>query len=206
MELGVAIAVIIGLAIGGVLVVSFENRKRNTSPSGVSASKTSSVVQQDQSKDEHRANEVLVSAAHVFCTESFASRDDALSFISNNAVKLGMADDPDALMCAFIKRESEGSTAMMDGFAIPYAKTDAVKNAGVIVLKVTEGISAWESVDHQPVTCAIALLAPESKAGTTHIKLLSEVAQALMDEDFRRTLKNETDPELIADVVNVRLN
>lgn len=206
MELGVAIAVIIGLVIGGVLVVGFEGRKRGGSPVETPASEAIRATSQSQSKDEPRANKVLVSAEHVFFTETFASRDEALVFISNNAVKLGMADDSDALVTAFLKREAEGSTAMMDGFAIPHAKTNAVKNAGVIVVKVSEGVSAWESVDHQPVTCAIALLAPESQAGTTHIKLLSEVAQALMDEDFRRMLKAEVDPEKIAAAINARLS
>ena len=206
MELGVVAAVIIGIVIGGILVVSVEKRKFGD-PRGASlASSAAPNSAKNSSVVESSKNNPLVRAEHIFISEPLATRDDVLTFISARAVELGMSDDAEALMQAFLKRESDGSTAMMDGFAIPHAKTDAVKDAGVIVVKTVGGISAWEGMDAQPVTCAIALLAPESHAGTTHIRLLSQVAQALMDEDFRAHCKAESDPEAIAAAINERLS
>ena len=148
----------------------------------------------------------FVKPASVFPSENLQSRDDALSFISNNAVKLGIADDADQLMAAFLKRESEGTTGMMDGFAIPHAKTAAVKQASVMVVKDDSGIPEWDTMDQQPVTAAIALLIPEEQAGTAHLKILSKVAEALMDEDFRATVKRESDSAVIAATINARLS
>ena len=149
--------------------------------------------------------EGFVKAESVFPAEVLDTRDDALSFISNNAVKLGIADDADTLMAAFLKREAEGTTGMMDGFAIPHAKTDAVKRASVMVVKAPAGIGSWDTMDQQPVTTAIALLIPETQAGTAHLKILSKVAEALMDEGFRATVKAESDPAKIAATINERL-
>ena len=99
----------------------------------------------------------FVSADNVFLGLDLASRDGALSFVSNEAVKLGIADDADELMAAFLKREDEGSTGMMDGFAIPHAKSATVKRAAVVVVKDDGGIEGWESMDGAPVNVAIAL-------------------------------------------------
>lgn len=92
-------------------------------------------------------------------------------------------------MNAFLAREAEGTTGMMEGFAIPHAKSDAITEAAVIVVKDESGVTGWDTMDGAPVNVAIALLIPGAQAGTTHLKILSKVAEALMDEDFRATVK-----------------
>ena len=94
---------------------------------------------------------------------------------------------------------------MVDGFAIPHAITDAVKAASVMVLKAPEGIASWGTLDGAPVTCAIALLVPESEAGSAHLRILSKVATALTDEAFRAACKAEDDPAKVAGLINERL-
>ena len=150
-------------------------------------------------------SEGFVRPAGIFTGESFATRDETLSFIAGNAVELGIADDADALMAAFLRREAEGTTGMMDGFAVPHAKSVAVKRASVMVVKAPSGIGAWDTMDQRPVTVAIALLVPEDQVGEDHLRLLSKVAEALMDEDFRAAVKAEDDPVQIAAIINERL-
>ena len=108
-------------------------------------------------------------------------------------------------MQAFLARESEGTTGMMDGFAIPHAKCAAVKAPAVIVVKDDSGVTGWDTMDQAPVNVAIALLIPEAQAGTTHLKLLSKVAEALMDEDFRTTVKGATEASQVLDAISDRL-
>lgn len=52
---------------------------------------------------------------------------------------------------------------------------------------------------------AIALLVPESEAGTSHLQILSKVATALTDEGFRSAVKSTDDPAAIAGLINERL-
>lgn len=120
-------------------------------------------------------------------------------------LEAGIANDSDALLAAFLKRESEGTTGMVDGYAIPHAKTDAVVRPAVVVLKAADGVAAWDTMDGAPVTCAIALLVPESQAGTAHLQILSKVATALTDDVFRAACKAEDDPAKVAGLINERL-
>ena len=146
-----------------------------------------------------------VKSSHVFLDNPAKNVDEALGFLSKKMVELGYADDEKAMLDAFKARESEGTTGMMEGFAIPHAKSDAITEAAVIVVKDDSGVTGWDTMDGAPVNVAIALLIPGAQAGTTHLKILSKVAEALMDEDFRATVKGSSDAAEIAKTINARL-
>lgn len=139
----------------------------------------------------------FVKASNVFLDNPATTVDEALSFLSKKAVELGIADDEQATFDAFKQRESEGTTGMMGGFAIPHAKAAAVKQAAILVVKFA-GDVAWDSMDDQPIRVAIALLIPDDEAGTTHLQLLSKVAVLLMDEKFRSETLADEDAASIA--------
>ncbi len=201
------LAILIGAVVGGILFVAFKKydfeKSQKAAPAApakpVEAPKAAAV---EASKAEAAG---FVKVENVFVAEDFASRDEALSFVSNQAVKAGIANDADAVMNAFLAREAEGTTGMMEGFAIPHAKSDAITEAAVIVVKDDSGVTGWDTMDGAPVNVAIALLIPGAQAGTTHLKILSKVAEALMDEDFRATVKGSTDAAEIAKTINARL-
>ena len=146
----------------------------------------------------------FMQASHVFLENPATTVEEALQFLSGKAVELGIADDCQAVLDAFRAREEEGPTGMVNGFAIPHAKTDAISKASVIVVKFA-GDVAWQSLDGEPIHAAIALLVPGAEAGTTHIQLLSKVAVMLMDEDFRNFVGSSSDAEAIAQLINDNL-
>lgn len=191
------LAILIGAVVGGILFVAF---KKYDFEKNQKAAPVAKPVEAPKAEDAD-----FVKVENVFVAEDFASRDEALSFVSNQAVKAGIASDADAVMNAFLAREAEGTTGMMEGFAIPHAKSDAITEAAVIVVKDESGVTGWDTMDGAPVNVAIALLIPGAQAGTTHLKILSKVAEALMDEDFRATVKGSTDAAEIAKTINARL-
>lgn len=199
------LAILIGAVVGGILFVAFKkydfekNQKATPAAKPVEAPKAAAVEAPKAEASD------FVKVENVFVAEDFASRDEALSFVSNQAVKAGIAGDADAVMNAFLAREAEGTTGMMEGFAIPHAKSDAITEAAVIVVKDESGVTGWDTMDGAPVNVAIALLIPGAQAGTTHLKILSKVAEALMDQDFRATVKGSTDAAEIAKTINARL-
>lgn len=193
------LAILIGAVVGGILFVAFKKYDFEKNQKAAPAAPAKPV---EAPKAEAAG---FVKAENVFVAENFASRDEALSFVSNQAVKAGVADDADAVMNAFLAREAEGTTGMMEGFAIPHAKSDAITEAAVIVVKDDSGVTGWDTMDGAPVNVAIALLIPGAQAGTTHLKILSKVAEALMDEGFRATVKGSTDAAEIAKTINARL-
>lgn len=205
------LAILIGTVVGGVLFTAFKkydydkNAKKDaeqpvleTAGTATAAVKAAPAAQAPQTTD-------FVKPEQVFVGESFASRDELLTFVSKKAVEQGIAQDADELMSAFIAREDMGTTGMTDNFAIPHAKSTTVTNAAVMAIK-TSDIAGWETLDQKPVEVAIALLIPDTEAGTTHLKLLSKVAEALMDDEFRSAVKGTDDAATIARLINDRLN
>lgn len=201
------LAILIGAVVGGILFVAFKKYDFEKNQKAAPAAPAKPVEAPKAAAVEAPKAEAadFVKVENVFVAENFASRDEALSFVSNQAVKAGVADDADAVMNAFLAREAEGSTGMMEGFAIPHAKSDAITDAAVIVVKDDSGVTGWDTMDGAPVNVAIALLIPGAQAGTAHLKILSKVAEALMDEGFRATVKGSTDAAEIAKTINARL-
>lgn len=202
------LAILVGAVVGGILFVAFKKydfeKNQKAAPAAPAAKPVEAPKAAAVEAPKAEASD-FVKVENVFVAEDFASRDEALSFVSNQAVKAGLANDADAVMNAFLAREAEGTTGMMEGFAIPHAKSDAITEAAVIVVKDESGVTGWDTMDGAPVNVAIALLIPGAQAGTTHLKILSKVAEALMDEDFRATVKGSTDAAEIAKTINARL-
>ena len=164
----------------------------------------------------------FVQASHVFLDNPAKTVDEALAFLSAQAVALGIAEDERAVLDAFKAREAEGTTGMMEGFAIPHAKSEAIKQASVMVVKFAGDVEwesmkkgpygkfagdvEWESMDGKPIRVAIALCVPGGEAGTTHLQLLSKVAVMLMDEKFRNETLADVDTASIAARINSGLD
>ena len=146
----------------------------------------------------------FVSEENILLNQQATTKEEALRTISDAAARLGIADDADAVYAAFLAREEIDKTGMVDGFAVPHCKTDAVKSAAVIIFKNAQPVE-WPSLDDKPVDIAMALLIPDSEAGTTHLRLLSKAAMLLMDDNFKSKLRESDDAADLAATLNVEL-
>lgn len=146
----------------------------------------------------------FVSEENILLNQQATTKEEALRTISDAAARLGIADDADAVYAAFLAREEIDKTGMVDGFAVPHCKTDAVKSAAVIIFKNAQPVE-WPSLDDKPVDIAMALLIPDSEAGTTHLRLLSKAAMLLMDNNFKSKLRESNDAADLAATLNVEL-
>lgn len=146
----------------------------------------------------------FVSEENILLNQQATTKEEALRTISDAAARLGVADDADAVYAAFLAREEIDKTGMVDGFAVPHCKTDAVKSAAVIIFKNAQPVE-WPSLDDKPVDIAMALLIPDSEAGTTHLRLLSKAAMLLMDDNFKSKLRESDNAADLAATLNVEL-
>lgn len=135
----------------------------------------------------------------VFFDYPAETTQDALEFLSDQAVKLGISDDRDAILKAFEEREALGPTGMTRGFALPHAKTDAVKEPAVVVVKFSDKVE-WKALGTTPIRAAIAIYVPEKDAAT-HLAILAGIAALLMDADFCEKVMDSTDSEAIAKLI-----
>ncbi|MBR3327350.1 MAG: PTS sugar transporter subunit IIA [Atopobiaceae bacterium] len=133
----------------------------------------------------------------VFFDNAAANTAEALEFLAAQAVELGISDDKDAVLAAFNEREAQGPTGMTGGFALPHAKSAAIKEPAVVVIKFA-GKVEWKSMDDQAVKAAIAIFMPEGEAGTTHLAILAKIAALLMQPDFCELILQSDDEDEIA--------
>lgn len=141
-----------------------------------------------------------INPSQVFLDNPSKTCDEALEFLSKKAAELGIANDEAGVLKAFKAREAEGSTGMMGGFAIPHGKTDAVNKPAILVVKFANDVE-WKSMDGKPIRVAIALLTPESQAGTAHLEMLSKVAVKLMDNDFVQAILAADSAEKVSGIL-----
>lgn len=146
----------------------------------------------------------LINSHHVFVDKEIESKTKALEFLAKAAEDLQITTEPANVLASFQGRETEGSTGMMDGFAIPHAKSPAISEASILIVKTKNEIE-WDSLDGQPVKTIIALLIPETEAGTTHLKLLSKIARLLMRSEFKEQLERIQTAQELAEYVNQKL-
>ena len=133
----------------------------------------------------------------VFFDNAAVNTAEALEFLAAQAVALGISDDKDAVLAAFNEREAQGPTGMTGGFALPHAKSAAIKEPAVVVIKFA-GKVEWKSMDDQAVKAAIAIFMPEGEAGTTHLAILAKIAALLMQPDFCELIHQSDDEDEIA--------
>ena len=146
----------------------------------------------------------FITSKQVTIAYEAASREEALHYLAEQGVALGFAEDVEAVYQAFLEREAIAETGLQDGFAVPHAKTDAIKTPGVAVVKLANKVE-WPSFDKQPVDIALALYVPAGEAGTSHLRLLSQAAVLLMKADFREKVRASQDPEEIAALIDAGL-
>ena len=146
----------------------------------------------------------FVKASQVFLDHPATTVDEVLTFLGEQAAEQGITDDAAGAIAALRAREAEGTTGMMEGFAIPHAKSASIKKVGVLVVKFSGDVE-WETMDKKPIKVAIALLVPDGEVPATHLQLLSKVAVMLMDESFRSATIADNDAASISDRINAGL-
>lgn len=133
------------------------------------------------------------------------TKEELLKEIAQYAKEKNYIDNVDNIYQAFLTREAEYSTGLQDGFAIPHAKALSVTTATVLYVR-TNQVLDWETFDDGGVTDVFALLVPKKEEGTVHIKMLSQLATALLEDNFKEELKATNDVEKIVNIINLGMN
>jgi fructose-specific phosphotransferase system IIA component len=114
------------------------------------------------------------------------SRKDVISKLADLFVMKGIVTDKQAYLDSVEVREKEGTTGIGDGIAIPHGQTGAVTDSQVAIAKLQSPVE-WNAMDGNPVEYVFLLAIPEG-GSVEHLKILSELAGDLMDDDVRARL------------------
>lgn len=143
----------------------------------------------------------ILAPENVTLNASAVSRAEVFSLIAAKAVELGITADEATVVAGLESREQQGTTGLMDGIAIPHAKSAGIDSPALVIVRLRDSVE-WESLDGQPIKMAISLLIPEGEAGTTHLSLLSQVARTLMKPGVRAELLAAGSPEAVIDLLS----
>lgn len=130
-----------------------------------------------------------------------SSKMDAIDQMVSLMNKQGNVSDKEAYKEAVIERENLSTIGMVDGIAIPHARTTAITQAGIAAMTLPEGVD-YESMDGQPTTLIFLIGAPDN-GDNVHLQVLSELSTLLMDHDFCEDLKNAGTPEEFLSIIDL---
>ena len=129
-----------------------------------------------------------------------ANKDEVFTAIGKRLLDAGKVTDLDGFIADVQAREASYSTGVGGGLAIPHAKSSVVRSASYAIANLSTPFN-WDDDDDELTTLIVVLAVPSEQAGTTHLKLLSRLAVALMDEEFRATLVNAKSEQEIKNAI-----
>lgn len=125
----------------------------------------------------------LLTEATIVLNLSATSKLQVLEELANQLDRAGKLTDKRAFTEAIMERESQSTTGIGDGIAIPHAKSAAVKLPAIAFGRSLDGVD-FESLDGQPANLFFMIAATEG-ANDDHLEALSRLATFLMDDQFR---------------------
>jgi fructose-specific phosphotransferase system IIA component len=92
----------------------------------------------------------------------------------------------DAALQAVLQRESERTTGIGYGLAIPHGKSEGCRRLVVAAGKPREPVD-FQSLDGRPVTFVVLLVSPPDQTGP-HIQALAKISRLMNIEEFRKAV------------------
>ncbi|ADU70664.1 PTS sugar transporter subunit IIA [Pantoea sp. At-9b] len=124
------------------------------------------------------------------------SKEEVINELTELLYQEGAISDREAFIADVWLREAEGSTGFENHIAIPHGKSAAVRQTTLAIGRTQQDIP-WETLDGSQVRCIILFAVRLEDQNTTHIRLLSQVASALADDEVIAQLLAENDPSNI---------
>lgn len=121
------------------------------------------------------------------------SKQEALNQIVNLIDRTGNISNKEEYKKVVLARETQGTTGIGEGIAIPHGKSNAIKKATLAAMVIPNGVD-FEALDSKKVDLMFLIAAPETK-DNIHLEVLSRLSALLMDEKFREKLRGAKTPE-----------
>lgn len=128
-----------------------------------------------------------------------SSKIDALNKMSENLLKYGYISDKKGFLDDVLHREDLGTTGIGNYIAIPHGQSDYVKKTTISIAKLVNEVE-WETLDDNNVKVIVLFVVKNGKDfSDNHLKLLSEVASSLANNEILNKLLSATSKKDIKD-------
>jgi len=126
------------------------------------------------------------------------NKEEIIRYLADVALSTNRIVLTEPYIQAVLHRESEFSTGVGYGVAIPHGKSNVVKEAFVLFCKVDD--VDWNSLDGTSVNMVFMIGVPEQDNSNEHLKILAMLSRKLMKEEFRLALTNSKTKEEVMSV------
>lgn len=120
----------------------------------------------------------LLSEDGVLIHASVANKEEAIRMLAAGPDRFGVLTDPAMCQADILARESQGTTALPHGIAIPHCKSRGVSERGITAMTVPVGVD-WNAPDGTRSRLIFLLVGPENDPGA-YLEMLSSLLQMLM--------------------------
>lgn len=128
------------------------------------------------------------------------SKSSVIDELVNKLDAAGRLHDKEQFKQSILERESQSTTGIGEGIAIPHAKTAAVKTPAIVFGRSPQGVD-YEALDSQASHLFFMIAASEG-ANQTHLETLSRLSTFLMDNNFRQKLEAAKDEQEIMRIID----
>lgn len=142
----------------------------------------------------------LLMASSIELEGKVNTKSEAIEKMIELMDKTGRIKNIEVYKKAVYARETEGTTGIGEGIAIPHAKSNAVAEPGLAAMVIKDGVE-FDSLDGELVHLIFLIAAPDSKENI-HLDVLSKLSVLLMDENFTENLKNAKSIDDFLDIIN----
>lgn len=133
-----------------------------------------------------------------------SNKEEAIDHLVNLLDQSGKLNDKEIYKESVLNRETQSTTGIGDGVAIPHGQSEGVKTAGLSAMVVKEGLD-FKSLDGQPTYLFFMIGAPKDSEGA-HLQALAQLSTLLMEEDFRNALINASSKEEFLQLIDAKEN
>jgi len=124
-------------------------------------------------------------------------KEEAVEELIDLLVRAGRLSDRSASIEAVMERESQQTTGIGSGVAVPHAKHESIEKLTAALGISSQGIE-FDSVDDKPVHLVFLIMARVDDPGP-HIQALAEIARLLQIPGFyRKLIESESEADLLA--------
>lgn len=129
------------------------------------------------------------------------TQEEAIRLLSQTYFDKGLIEDQETYIQAVMEREVHSTTGIGNGIAIPHGKSTTVVDSSIIIAKTKNDIE-WNSLDEKPVNLIFLLAISDSDKGDGHLRLLSQLAVHLMDDELVEEMKATNSADKIIELLS----
>ena len=128
-----------------------------------------------------------------------ADKDTVIRSLAGVVAEAGRTGDTDQLIADAMAREATSATGLPGGIAIPHCRTPAVDEPTLAFARLSPGVEF--GAKDGPADLVFLIAAPAG-GDATHLKLLTQLARALVKADFTNGLREARTPENVVELVS----